>query len=54
MTTTASTLSMIACFDALAIEVMKKNRFTKEEFSVNHPSVAVGARIQSGLESKEV
>lgn len=48
MLATTSTLSVIALFDALAIAAMQLTGFTKEQFSIIHPSGAVGDRLLQG------
>lgn len=45
MLATASTLTLIAVMDAIAICVMERNGFTKEAFGVIHPGGAVGSRL---------
>jgi len=50
MLATASTLAVISCFDAIAIETMKITEFTKTQFGINHPSGAVGKRLLSDQE----
>ena len=47
MLATASTLAVISVFDAVAIEVAKETDFSKRDFLENHPSGAVGARLQA-------
>lgn len=48
MLATASTLAVIAFFDAMAIWLMEKSGFTREQFAVIHPSGAVGERLTGG------
>ncbi|WP_138314741.1 KpsF/GutQ family sugar-phosphate isomerase [Enterococcus faecium] len=45
MLATASTLSVIAAFDAICIAIMEYNNFTLETFALNHPQGAVGDRL---------
>lgn len=45
MLATASTMAVIASFDALIIYLMEETEFTKEQFGINHPSGAVGERL---------
>ncbi len=45
MLATASTLCVIAVFDAIAIEVSKRNGFSLHNFALNHPGGAVGERL---------
>lgn len=49
MLATASTLSVIAFFDALGIWLMQESGFTREQFAVIHPSGAVGDRLTRNL-----
>lgn len=53
MLATASTLSVISLFDAIAITLMKKLHFTKETFLINHPSGAVGDRLNKEIDQKD-
>ncbi|MDO4279730.1 MAG: SIS domain-containing protein [Lachnoclostridium edouardi] len=48
MLATASTLSVIAFFDALAIYLMEKSCYTREQFAVIHKGGAVGDRLLKG------
>lgn len=48
MLATASTLAVIATFDAAAIALMERGRFSKEQFLENHPSGDVGDRLKDG------
>ena len=50
MLATASTLSVIAVFDAICICLMICTSYTKEKFAIIHPSGAVGERLLSGQE----
>ncbi len=45
MLATASTLTVIAVMDAIAICVMERSGFTKEAFGVIHPGGAVGEKL---------
>ncbi|MBQ1567959.1 MAG: SIS domain-containing protein [Erysipelotrichaceae bacterium] len=45
MLATASTLCVIAVFDAICIALMKYTDFSKEKFLLNHPKGAVGERL---------
>lgn len=45
MLATASTLSVIAVFDAICIALMQETEYTKEQFAVIHPGGAVGERL---------
>jgi len=45
MLATASTLAVIAIFDAICIALMQYTHYTKEQFSVIHPGGAVGDRL---------
>ena len=45
MLATASSVAVIAVFDAVCIALMKYKNFTKESFAVNHPHGAVGERL---------
>ena len=47
MLATASTLAVIAVFDAICIALMKATGFSKEQFLVIHPGGAVGMRLQN-------
>lgn len=42
---TASTLSVIAVFDAIAIAIMRWKGYTKDQFAVIHPGGAVGEQL---------
>ncbi|BEU86715.1 SIS domain-containing protein [Selenomonas sp. TAMA-11512] len=46
MIASASTLAVMAVFDAIAVDLMKDMGFTKEELLINHPSGLVGDRLQ--------
>ncbi|GGK00627.1 sugar isomerase [Lentibacillus kapialis] len=45
MLATASTLAVIALFDAISIQLMETTGFTKEQFQIIHPGGAVGDRL---------
>jgi len=45
MLATASTLCVIATFDAICIALMQMTGYTKEQFAVIHPAGAVGDRL---------
>lgn len=48
MLATASTVSVIACFDAICITLMGYTGYTREQFAVIHPGGAVGERLLEG------
>lgn len=48
MLATASTLSVIAVFDAVCIALMEYTGYTREQFAVIHPGGAVGERLIAG------
>jgi len=48
MLATASTMAVIAVFDAICIALMRYTGYTREQFAVIHPSGAVGERLLSG------
>lgn len=48
MLATASSITVLALFDAICIAVMKNTKFSKEQFKVNHPQGAVGKRLKNG------
>lgn len=48
MLATASSIAVLALFDAICIALMKATNFTKEKFKVNHPQGAVGKRLKNG------
>lgn len=50
MLATASTVSVIAAFDAVCIALMQATGYTREQFSVIHPGGAVGERLAVGKE----
>ena len=45
MLATASTLAVIAAFDAVCIALMHYTHYTREQFAVIHPGGAVGSRL---------
>lgn len=45
MLATASTLAVIATFDAICIALMFYTNYTKEQFAIIHPGGSVGARL---------
>lgn len=45
MLATASTMAVIAVFDAVCIALMQVTHYTKEQFSLIHPGGAVGDRL---------
>lgn len=49
MLATASTMAVIAVFDALAIEIAGEKNFTKEHFLRIHPGGEVGERLKRQL-----
>lgn len=52
MLATASTVSVIAAFDAICIALMQLTGYTREQFAVIHPGGAVGRRLSSGKEQE--
>lgn len=48
MLATASTVSVIAAFDAVCIALMAYTGYTREQFAVIHPNGAVGKRLAAG------
>lgn len=50
MLATASTLAVIALFDAICIALMQMTGYTREQFAVIHPGGAVGERLLHGLQ----
>jgi len=48
MLATASTMAVIAVFDAICIALMHYTNYTREQFSVIHPGGAVGDRLLAG------
>ena len=54
MLATASTVSVIAAFDAICIVLMQLTGYTREKFAVIHPGGAVGQRLSRGKEQETV
>lgn len=52
MLATASTMAVVAMFDAICIALMQITGYTKEQFAVIHPGGAVGDRLL-GKEGKQ-
>lgn len=50
MLATASTVSVIAAFDAVCVALMWETGYTREQFAVIHPGGAVGERLTGGKE----
>lgn len=48
MLATASTMAVIAVFDAIAITLMSCTGYSKDQFAVIHPGGAVGSRLTHG------
>jgi len=48
MLATASTMAVIAVFDAICIALMQTTGYTREQFAVIHPGGAVGRRLAQG------
>lgn len=47
MLATASTMAVIAVFDAICIALMREQGFSLDAFALNHPQGAVGERLQA-------
>lgn len=47
MLATASTMAVIAVFDAICIALMREQAFSLDDFALNHPQGAVGERLQA-------
>lgn len=45
MLATGSTLAVISLFDAISIYIMRKQKYNKEQFLLNHPGGDVGKRL---------
>jgi len=45
MLATASTMAVIAVFDAVCIALMRYTGYTRKQFAVIHPGGAVGERL---------
>lgn len=52
MLATASTMAVIAVFDAICIALMRYRGFTLDAFALNHPQGAVGERLAQGSRSR--
>lgn len=50
MLATASTMAVIAVFDAVCIALMQMTGYSREQFAVIHPGGAVGERLLDGKE----
>ena len=50
MLATASTMAVIAAFDAICVALMAVTGYTKEQFAVIHPGGAVGERLHTNTE----
>ncbi|MBD3240675.1 MAG: SIS domain-containing protein [Chitinivibrionales bacterium] len=48
MLATASTMAVVAVFDAICIALMQITGFTREQFGIIHPGGAVGRRLLQG------
>ena len=46
MLATASTMAVIALFDAICIAIMEQKSFSKDSFALNHPGGAGGERLK--------
>jgi len=53
MLATASTMAVVAVFDAICIELMKATGYTREKFAIIHPGGAVGERLLSANETPQ-
>jgi len=53
MLATASTIAVIALFDAIAVSLMKYTNYTKEQFAIIHPGGAVGERLLKEVRDDE-
>jgi KpsF/GutQ family protein len=51
MLATASTMAVIAVFDAVCIALMQRTGYTREQFALIHPGGAVGDRLLAGEKS---
>lgn len=54
MLATASTLAVVAVFDAVCIALMRVTGYTREQFAVIHPGGAVGDRLLRGAPAPPV
>ena len=52
MLATASTMAVLAVFDAICIALMKITRYSQEQFALIHPGGAVGQRLMDGQNQK--
>ncbi len=52
MLATASTMAVVATFDAICIALMTYTGYTREQFAVIHPGGAVGDRLLSGEQDR--
>src|SRR5271165_6157415 len=48
MLATASTMAVVAVFDAICVALMKVTSYTQDRFAIIHPGGAVGERLLSG------
>jgi KpsF/GutQ family protein len=48
MLATASTMAVVAVFDAICVALMKVTGYTRDQFAVIHPGGAVGDRLLAG------
>jgi D-arabinose 5-phosphate isomerase GutQ len=53
MLATASTMAVIAVFDAICIALMNTTGYTREQFALIHPGGAVGERLMQTKVSHE-
>jgi len=51
MLATASTMAVLAVFDAICIALMRVTGYTRDQFAVIHPGGAVGERLWAGEQS---
>jgi KpsF/GutQ family protein len=54
MLATASTMAVVALFDAICICLMRTTGYTREQFARIHPGGAVGKRLLRGNRSKNI
>ena len=47
MLATSSSMSVLALFDAICISIIEYNKFTMDDFEINHPNGAVGKRLKN-------
>lgn len=52
MLATASSIAVIALFDAISVALMRRTGFTKAQFALIHPGGAVGQRLGADLERR--